>query len=103
MNDAANTMVPPALQSNRPESLFHCMKVESSGTASYTLFAALGGPPKLTAFHQETKKRRSFNLGCGDFIIQPLATAENIRSASLYCCLMVDWQYAGMQSCEQAS
>ena len=79
VNDAANEMVPPALRSNRPESLFHCMKVESSGTASYTLFAALGGPPKLTAFHQETKKRRSFNLGCGDFIIQPLATAESIR------------------------
>ncbi|KAK9831777.1 hypothetical protein WJX74_008932 [Apatococcus lobatus] len=79
VNDAANVMVPPALRSNRPQSLFHCMKVESSGTASYTFFAALGGPPKLTAFHQETKKRRSFNLGCGDFIIQPLATAENIR------------------------
>ncbi|KAK9867851.1 hypothetical protein WJX84_004192 [Apatococcus fuscideae] len=79
VNDAANAMVPPALRSNRPSSLFHCMKVESSGTASFTLFAALGGPPKLTAFHQETKKRRSFNLGCGDFIIQPLATAESIR------------------------
>ncbi|DBA98053.1 TPA: hypothetical protein ACH3X3_012881 [Trebouxia sp. C0006] len=30
-------------------------------------------------FHQETKKRRSFNCGTGDFIVQPLCTADNVR------------------------
>jgi len=55
------------------------MCVESNGAASFTLFAACGLATNITPFHQETKKRRSFNCGAGDFIVQPLCTADNVR------------------------
>ena len=49
--------------------------------ASFTLFAALGPGSVLTAFHRETKLRRSFNCGSGDFIMQPLAIESELRWA----------------------
>ncbi|KAK3278242.1 hypothetical protein CYMTET_13807 [Cymbomonas tetramitiformis] len=79
VNDAANCMLPDAVRSDRPDSLFNFLKVESVGTASWVFFAPLGGGPPITAFHQETKRRRSYNLGRGDLIIQPLATAANVK------------------------
>ncbi|KAK9828825.1 hypothetical protein WJX72_002275 [[Myrmecia] bisecta] len=79
VNNAANSMLPAEWRSDRADNLFYFMKVESTGTASFTLFAPIGGGCNLTAFHQETKKRRSWNCGAGDFIVQPLATAENVR------------------------
>jgi hypothetical protein len=54
--------------------------VESTGTRTFTFFAPAGGGTNLTAFHHETKKRRSYNLGSGDYIVQPLATADNARA-----------------------
>ncbi len=79
VDQTANRMFPPALRSNRPDSLFKQMCVESNGAASFTLFAACGLATNITPFHQETKKRRSFNCGAGDFIVQPLCTADNVR------------------------
>ncbi|CAD7702303.1 unnamed protein product [Ostreobium quekettii] len=79
VNDAANGMLPEFLRSNRPDSLMHFMKVESSGTATFSFFCPLGGGCQLTAFHQETKRMRSFNCGSGDLIVQPIATEANIR------------------------
>lgn len=55
------------------------MKMESTGTASWVLFAPVGQGSNLTGFHQETKKRRSFNCGSQDLIVQALATADNQR------------------------
>lgn len=81
MNDVTNTMLPAPLRSSRGDSLLRFMRVESTGVASFTLFAPLGPGTGLTAFHQETKQRRSFNCGSGDFIAQPLATPDNIRRA----------------------
>ena len=52
---------------------------ESTGTGTFTFFAAAGPQGNLTAFHFETKRRRSYNLGGGDFIVQPLATQGNAR------------------------
>ncbi len=74
-----NGMLPAAMRSNRAGSLFKQMCVESTGTASFTFFAPCGQASNLTAFHQETKKRRSWNCGCGDFIVQPLCTAASVR------------------------
>ena len=55
------------------------LQSESTGTSTFTLFAPAGGGGNLTAFHFETKRRRSYNLGTGDFIVQPVATASNTR------------------------
>ncbi|KAA6427763.1 MAG: hypothetical protein FRX49_02426 [Trebouxia sp. A1-2] len=79
VDQTANQMFPPALRSDRPDSFFKQMCVESTGAASFTLFAACGPATNITPFHQETKKRRSFNCGTGDFIVQPLCTADNVR------------------------
>ena len=84
INDASNAMLPPPLRSNRADSLLRFMRVESTGVATWTLFAPLGPGAGLTAFHQETKQRRSFNLGSGDFIVQPLAVASHVRHALLH-------------------
>lgn len=74
--------LPPAVRSSRGTSLMNFMKVESTGTASWVLFAPVGQGSNLTGFHQETKKRRSFNCGSQDLIVQPLATADNLRYSS---------------------
>ncbi|DBB05775.1 TPA: hypothetical protein ACH3X1_012371 [Trebouxia sp. C0004] len=79
VDQAVNGMLPAVMRSNRAGSLFKQMCVESTGTASFTFFAPCGQAPNLTAFHQETKKRRSWNCGCGDFIVQPLSTAASVR------------------------
>ncbi len=55
------------------------MCVESTGTASFTMFAPISQATNITPFHQETKKRRSWNCGSGDFIVQPLSTADSVR------------------------
>lgn len=81
-NDATNAVLPPPLRSSRGDSLLRFMRVESTGVASFTLFAPLGPGTGLTSFHQETKQRRSFNMGTGDFIIQPLAVASHVRCAA---------------------
>lgn len=39
------------------------------------MFVPCGGGVNLTAFHFETKRRRSYNLGSGDYIIQVGAVA----------------------------
>ena len=80
VDQAVNAMLPAAMRSDRAGSLFKQMCVESTGTASFTFFAPCGQAPNLTAFHQETKKRRSWNCGSGDFIVQPLSTAASVRS-----------------------
>jgi hypothetical protein len=77
---AVNGMLPHAVASNRGTNLFHALKNESTGTRTFTLFAPAGAVPNLTAFHYETKKRRSYNIGSGDLIIQPLATLDNVRA-----------------------
>ena len=46
MDQTANRMFPPALRSNRPDSFFKQMCVESNGAASFTLFAACGLPSR---------------------------------------------------------
>ncbi|KAL0045003.1 hypothetical protein WJX82_004834 [Trebouxia sp. C0006] len=79
VDQAVNAMLPAAMRSDRAGSLFKQMCVESTGTASFTFFAPCGQASNLTAFHQETKKRRSWNCGCGDFIVQPLSTAASVR------------------------
>ena len=79
VDDATNAMLPAPLRSTRADSLLRFMRVESTGVASFTLFAPLGPGAGLTAFHQETKQRRSFNCGTGDFIVQPLTVASHIR------------------------
>ncbi|KAK9803862.1 hypothetical protein WJX73_009944 [Symbiochloris irregularis] len=79
VNDATNAMLPAPLRSCRGDSLLRFMRVESTGVATYTLFAPMGPATGLTAFHQETKQRRSFNCGTGDFIIQPLAVESHVR------------------------
>jgi len=83
VDQAVNAMLPAAMRSDRAGSLFKQMCVESTGTASFTFFAPCGQASNLTAFHQETKKRRSWNCGCGDFIVQPLSTAASVRSTAL--------------------
>ncbi|PRW59252.1 hypothetical protein C2E21_2426 [Chlorella sorokiniana] len=75
----ANEMMPHAVRSNRATNLFHTLKSESTGTKTFTLFGPAGGGTNLTAFHFETKRRRSYNCGTGDFIVQPLATMEVMR------------------------
>ena len=47
--------------------------------ATFTLFAPIGPGPVLTAFHRESKSRRSLNCGSGDLIIQPLAVESELR------------------------
>ncbi|GMH34497.1 hypothetical protein BSKO_02331 [Bryopsis sp. KO-2023] len=79
VNDGANSMLPLMLRSDRPESLLKFMKVESTGTSTFTFFLPLGGGANITAFHFETKRLRSLNCGTGDLIFQPLATEENLR------------------------
>lgn len=79
IDNAVNAMMPHAVASNRGTNLFHALKNESTGTRTFTLFAPIGGGTNLTAFHFETKRRRSYNCGSGDLIVQPLATLENIR------------------------
>lgn len=79
VDQAVNSMLPQPMRSDRPGSLFKHLCVESTGTASFTLFAPIGQACNVTAFHQETKKRRSWNVGTGDFIVQPLSTADNVR------------------------
>ena len=82
VDQAVNAMLPKALQSTRPGNLFRQLCVESTGTASFTLFAPISQATNITPFHQETKKRRSWNCGSGDFIVQPLATADTVRCAA---------------------
>jgi hypothetical protein len=65
----------PARRLNPPPPYPPLPQLESSGTASWVHFLPLGGGTNLTAFHRETKQRRSFNLGSGDVVVQPLATA----------------------------
>ena len=76
-----NRMLPVAMRSSRATNFFKQLCVESTGTASFTMFAPIGQVTNVTAFHQETKKRRSWNCGSGDFIVQPVASASNIRLA----------------------
>lgn len=73
-------MFPHAVRSSRATNLFHFLKNESTGTGTFTLFCAVGRGANLTAFHFETKRRRSYNLATGDYIIQPLAAAANARA-----------------------
>ena len=86
-----NRMLPEAIRSSRPTNFFKQLCVESTGTASFTMFAPIGQLTNVTAFHQETKKRRSWNCGSGDFIVQPVASASNVRSAAWhrFCCQRV--------------
>lgn len=63
VDQGANRMFPGAVQSSRAGSVFKHMSVESTGTASFTFFAPIGCKTNITAFHQETKKRRSWNCG----------------------------------------
>ncbi|KAK9807920.1 hypothetical protein WJX73_002288 [Symbiochloris irregularis] len=79
VNDATNAMLPAPLRSCRGDSLLRFMRVESTGVATFTLFAPMGPATGLTAFHQETKQRRSFNCGTGDLIMQPLAVEAHVR------------------------
>ena len=79
VDQAVNGMLPGPMRSDRPESLFKHLCVESTGTASFTFFAPIGTACNVTAFHQETKKRRSWNVGTGDFIVQPVSTADTVR------------------------
>ena len=79
VDQAVNRMLPAAMRSSRPTNFFKQLCVESTGTASFTMFAPIGQVTNATAFHQETKKRRSWNCGSGDFIVQPVASASNVR------------------------
>lgn len=45
MDQGVNTMFPEAVQSSRAGSVFKQMSVESTGTASFTLFAPIGARP----------------------------------------------------------
>ena len=74
-------MLPKALQSSRPTNFFKHLCVESTGTATFTFFAPISQLVNITPFHQETQKRRSWNCGSGDAIVQPLACADSVRSA----------------------
>lgn len=65
-----------AAQSVEPMARSLTPQVETSGPASWSMFAPLGGGPPLTAFHNETKGRRSLNAGLGDLIVQPLAVSS---------------------------
>jgi len=75
VNDVINDAVPSVVRTDRKDTVFTFDNIESDGVASWNYFAPLGGGCPITAFHQETKKRRAWNLGCGDFIVQPLATS----------------------------
>jgi hypothetical protein len=79
LNAAANAMLPKAVRSSRGTNLFHFLKSESTGTGTLSVFLPIGGGANLTAFHYETKRRRSYNAGCGDYIIQPIAAGDNSR------------------------
>ncbi|EFN57548.1 hypothetical protein CHLNCDRAFT_143179 [Chlorella variabilis] len=79
VDSRANAMLPHAVRSSRATNLFHTLKSESTGTKTFTLFGPAGGGTNLTAFHFETKRRRSYNCGTGDFIIQPPATLADMR------------------------
>ena len=71
-----------------------CLSARGScraGVASFTLFAPLGPGSTLTAFHRETKQRRSFNCGSQDFIIQPLAVEAELRCSSCSRSSSVSW------------
>ena len=81
VDQACNQTLPPPMRSDRASSVLHALHSESTGVASFTFFAAVGHACQHTAFHLETKKRRSWNCGTGDFIVQPLATADNNRCA----------------------
>mmetsp|Transcript_518 Transcript_518/g.1827 ORF Transcript_518/g.1827 Transcript_518/m.1827 type:complete len:759 (+) Transcript_518:224-2500(+) len=74
VNDAVNSVLPAPLRTSRPTSFLDLMKVESPGTASWTLSRPLGPGPCISAFQEEMKKRRALSLGFGDLVIQPLAT-----------------------------
>eukprot|EP00884_Botryococcus_braunii_P000886 jgi/Botrbrau1/10799/Bobra.0064s0005.1 len=79
VDSSCNAVFAPAIRTDRSTSLLNLLKVESTGTASWVLFAPVGRGSNLTGFHQETKKRRSYNCGSRDLIVQPLATVENHR------------------------
>jgi hypothetical protein len=76
----SNGMLPHAVRSSRSTNLFHFLKNESTGTGTFTLFNGVGPGANLTAFHFETKRRRSYNCATGDYIIQPLAASANTRA-----------------------
>ncbi|DBA78805.1 hypothetical protein WJX77_001831 [Trebouxia sp. C0004] len=79
VDQKVNAMLPQPMQSSRAGNFFRHLCVESTGTASFTMFAPISPATNITPFHQETKKRRSWNCGSGDFIVQPLSTADNVR------------------------
>jgi len=76
----SNAMLPHAVRSSRSTNLFHFLKNESTGTGTFTLFGGVGPGANLTAFHYETKRRRSYNCATGDYIFQPLAAAAITRA-----------------------
>ncbi|KAH7623329.1 hypothetical protein Ndes2526B_g01755 [Nannochloris sp. 'desiccata'] len=76
----SNAMLPHAVRSSRSTNLFHFLKSESTGTGTFTLFGGIGPGANLTAFHYETKRRRSYNCATGDYIFQPLAASANTRA-----------------------
>jgi len=79
VDQKVNAMLPQPMQSSRAGNFFRHLCVESTGTASFTMFAPISQATNITPFHQETKKRRSWNCGSGDFIVQPLSTADSVR------------------------
>lgn len=80
VDQKVNAMLPQPMQSSRAGNFFRHLCVESTGTASFTMFAPICQATNITPFHQETKRRRSWNCGSGDFIVQPLSTADSVRS-----------------------
>ncbi len=76
---SCNFMFAATLSTARASSVFNFNKIESTGTASWTLYAPVGAGISVTGFHQETKKRRSYNCGRGDMIVQLLASHSQTR------------------------
>jgi hypothetical protein len=79
VDEETNANVPMSHRTCRPTNVLNFLKVESLGTRTWTCYDPISHRGNVTAFHYETKKRRSYNLGSGDYIIQPIATAPNNR------------------------